>query len=92
MPCESGSPAVGRGLFARRNSQAENARDGLGARSVQRSPRLRITPGRQLHRTYGHLAQDAEDQDRDLLDAYDASTRNDSGHAVGSKNGDEATA
>jgi hypothetical protein len=22
--------------------------------------------------TYGHLAQDAEDQDRSLLDAYDA--------------------
>ena len=28
--------------------------------------------------TYGHLAQDAEDQDRGLLDAYDAR-----GHVVG---------
>jgi len=25
-----------------------------------------------IDRTYGHLAPDAEDQDRDLLDAYDA--------------------
>jgi hypothetical protein len=31
--------------------------------------------------TYGHLAQDAEDQDHGLLDAYDAAT-NDCGHAV----------
>ncbi|HEY0345348.1 MAG TPA: site-specific integrase [Solirubrobacteraceae bacterium] len=34
-----------------------------------------------IDRTYGHLAQDAEDQDRELLDAYDAA--NDAGHAVG---------
>jgi integrase len=32
--------------------------------------------------TYGHLAQDAEDQDRDLLDAYDGHN-DDGGHAVG---------
>ena len=34
--------------------------------------------------TYGHLAQDAEDQERDLLDAYDAAN-NGCGHAVGTK-------
>jgi integrase len=32
--------------------------------------------------TYGHLAHDAEDQDRDLLDAYDGQN-GDGGHAVG---------
>ena len=32
--------------------------------------------------TYGHLAQDAEDQDRGLLDAYDAA-QTASGHVVG---------
>jgi hypothetical protein len=32
---------------------------------------------------YGHLAQDAEDQDRDLLDAYDAAVGNGGGRAVG---------
>jgi integrase len=32
--------------------------------------------------TYGHLAQDAEEQDRELLDAYDAAN-NGRGHAVG---------
>ncbi len=32
--------------------------------------------------TYGHLAHDAEDQDRGLLDAYDAAT-NGRGHVVG---------
>jgi integrase len=32
--------------------------------------------------TYGHLAQDAEDQDRALLDAYD-SQNGTAGHAVG---------
>jgi hypothetical protein len=31
--------------------------------------------------TYGHLARDAEDQDRDLLDAYDAAN----GHVVGTE-------
>jgi hypothetical protein len=31
--------------------------------------------------TYGHLARDAEDQDRGLLDAFD--TANGRGHAVG---------
>jgi hypothetical protein len=31
--------------------------------------------------TYGHLAQDGEDQDRTLLDAYDASDA--CGHVVG---------
>jgi integrase len=34
--------------------------------------------------TYGHLAQDAEDQDRGLLDAYDAVNEG-CGHAVGTK-------
>jgi hypothetical protein len=38
-----------------------------------------------IDRTYGHLAQDAEDQDRGLLDAYDAATRNGSGHVVGTQ-------
>ena len=33
--------------------------------------------------TYGHLAHDAEDQDRGLLDAYDAAPRNGRGHACG---------
>ncbi len=33
--------------------------------------------------TYGHLAQDAEDQDRGLLDAYDAATDTARGHVVG---------
>jgi hypothetical protein len=32
--------------------------------------------------TYGHLARDAEDQDRGLLDAYD-SAANARGHGVG---------
>lgn len=32
-----------------------------------------------------HLAQDAEEQDRSLLDAYDAAARNGGGHAVGTK-------
>jgi hypothetical protein len=34
--------------------------------------------------TYGHLAQDAEDQDRGLLDAYDA-VNNGRGHGVGTR-------
>jgi hypothetical protein len=41
-----------------------------------------------IDRTYGHLAQDAEEQDRVLLDAYDAAARNGAGHAVGTKIGD----
>ena len=36
--------------------------------------------------TYGHLAQDAEEQDRGLLDAYDG--RNGGGHAVGTNESD----
>jgi integrase len=35
-----------------------------------------------IDRTYGHLAQDAEDQDRDLLDAYDGASSG-RGHDVG---------
>jgi len=38
-----------------------------------------------IDRTYGHLAQDAEDQDRDLLDAYDDAARNGGGHVVGTE-------
>ena len=38
-----------------------------------------------IDRTYGHLAQDAEDQDRDLLDAYDGAARNGGGHVVGTE-------
>jgi integrase len=38
--------------------------------------------------TYGHLAHDAEDKDRGLLDAYDAASRNGRGHAVGTISGD----
>jgi integrase len=37
-----------------------------------------------IDETYGHLAQDAEDQDRGLLDAYDAANE-EGGHAVGTK-------
>ena len=40
-----------------------------------------------IDRTYGHLAQDAEDQDRSLLDAYDAAARHGTGHAVGTETG-----
>lgn len=40
--------------------------------------------------TYGHLAQDAEDQDRDLLDAYDGQNGM-GGHVVGT-NQDDADA
>jgi hypothetical protein len=35
-----------------------------------------------IDQTYGHLARDAEDQDRGLLDAYD----NGRGHVVGTTN------
>jgi hypothetical protein len=41
------------------------------------------TSVKMIDATYGRLAQDAEDQDRDLLDAYDAAVGNGSGHAVG---------
>jgi len=34
--------------------------------------------------TYGHLAKDAEDRDRSLLDAYDAAS-NGRGHVVGTR-------
>jgi hypothetical protein len=37
---------------------------------------------RDIDATYGRLAQDAEDQDRGLLDAYDAAN-NGRGHVVG---------
>ena len=40
--------------------------------------------------TYGHLAQDAEDQDRDLLDAFDGQNGT-GGHVVGT-NQDDADA
>jgi len=36
--------------------------------------------------TYGHVAQDAEDQDRGLLDAYDAANESGCGHVVGTEN------
>jgi integrase len=39
--------------------------------------------------TYGHLARDADDHDRDLLDAYDAKAS--SGHVVGTEFGDQAS-
>jgi hypothetical protein len=38
--------------------------------------------------TYGHLARDAEDQDRDLLDAYDMGASSASGHVVGTGSGE----
>jgi hypothetical protein len=41
-----------------------------------------------IDQTYGHLARDAEDQDRGLLDAYD----NGRAHVVGTKSGDNARA
>jgi hypothetical protein len=37
--------------------------------------------------TYGHLVRDAEDQDRGLLDAYDAANER-RGHAVGTNPAD----
>jgi integrase len=36
-----------------------------------------------IDETYGHLAQDAEDQDRGLLDAYDTAADSGCGHIVG---------
>jgi hypothetical protein len=36
-----------------------------------------------IDETYGHLAHDAEDQDRGLLDAYDAANNPGCGHVVG---------
>lgn len=38
-----------------------------------------------IDETYGHLARDADEQDRDMLDAYD--TANGCGHAVGTEDG-----
>ncbi len=46
------------------------------------------TSVRMIDATYGHLVRDAEDQDRGLLDAYDAATDN-RGHAVGTNPADE---
>jgi integrase len=40
-----------------------------------------------IDRTYGHLAHDAEDQDRELLDAYD-SDNGGRGHDVGTNSDD----
>jgi hypothetical protein len=40
-----------------------------------------------IDRTYGHLAPDAEDYERGLLDAYDAKTEA-FGHGAGSESGD----
>ena len=37
--------------------------------------------------TYGHLARDAEDQDRGLLDAYDLAPSSANGHVVGTESG-----
>jgi hypothetical protein len=45
------------------------------------------TSVRMIDATYGHLVRDAEDQDRGLLDAYDAASDN-GGHAVGTDPGD----
>jgi integrase len=45
------------------------------------------TSVKMIDATYGHLAQDAEDQGRGLLDAYDAAN-NASGHAVGTMSAD----
>jgi integrase len=42
--------------------------------------------------TYGHLAQDAEDQDRGLLDAYDAANEPGCGHVVGTEAAEEDVA
>jgi integrase len=42
--------------------------------------------------TYGHLAQDAEDQDRGLLDAYDAANEPGCGHVVGTEAAEEDAA
>jgi len=38
--------------------------------------------------TYGHLARDAEEQDRGLLDAYDLAAGSTSGHVVGTEFGE----
>jgi hypothetical protein len=50
-----------------------------GLRSIFTLARRMGTSVQMIDSTYGHLAQDAEDQDRGLLDAYDAA----SGHVVG---------
>jgi integrase len=39
-----------------------------------------------IDETYGHLARDADEQDRDMLDAYD--TANGRGHVVGTEDGE----
>lgn len=44
------------------------------------------TSVKMIDRTYGHLAHDAEDQDRGLMDAYDAAG-NGCGHVVGTPSG-----
>jgi hypothetical protein len=56
------------------------------ARTHPRSPGVTLarrmgTSVQMIGATYGHLARDAEDQDRGLLDAYD--NTNGRGHAVG---------
>jgi hypothetical protein len=40
-----------------------------------------------IDRTYGHLAPDAEDHERALLDAYDAKTET-FGHGLGIEHGE----
>jgi hypothetical protein len=39
--------------------------------------------------TYGHLARDADDQDRELLNAFDEAADEGNGHDVGTDSGGE---
>ena len=39
--------------------------------------------------TYGHLARDADDQDRELLNAFDEAADEGNGHDVGTDSGEE---
>jgi integrase len=56
--------------------------------SIFRLSRRMGTSARMIDATYGHLVRDAEDQDRGLLDAYDAAADN-RGHAVVTNPADE---
>jgi len=53
-----------------------------GAWTARRCDRVLVRLLKMIDATYGHLAQDAEGQERDLLDTYDAANSG-CGHAVG---------
>ena len=75
-------PALCSGLLTRRTTRQTTT----AQRPIRSKPPSKMTlaacgatPGRER---YGHLARDAEDQDRGLLDAYD-SAESARGHVVG---------